>query len=389
MTTTPAAKKAAVTPAPDPGAHNPEKVDIDLAMSRVAWEVTQAGGVGKNGEFDATDGGKKNGARYKFRSVDDVMSAMSEPLARHGVKILPTEGQPQRERISERSVRTTMEISYRIRGPLGAADEITVTYWGEAADTSDKGANKARAVALKYLLTQVFCIPIDADSVDDPDRDRHEVDHREVDARHAAVATAQAIAVRALKAETSGQVFELGQLYRDTGLSEDVRVRIQGRSIPYKPFMTERFNTLGQQEQQAAEASQGGGQQSGQGSGRGGWERPSQGGQGGRNGVQRGGGAERIRQAVAANGPTPGQQYPDRPGGNGDEGPQGVTDPRDEGDGGISSQVSDADLMTAADSDRWEVSGPAQAEIDRREKAGTWTRPSTWKGGQDGWNDPS
>ncbi|MER7726426.1 ERF family protein [Streptomyces sp. NPDC096323] len=105
---------------------------------------------------------------YKFRGIDDVMSAMAGPMRTHGVFILPSIAAQKQDR-DGKITRTLIKMRYRIYGPAG--DCLVAEIPGEAFDTADKSMNKAQAAALKYLLFTLFMLPVDGRSIDDGDRD--------------------------------------------------------------------------------------------------------------------------------------------------------------------------------------------------------------------------
>ncbi|MCA1218864.1 ERF family protein [Streptomyces sp. 8L] len=106
---------------------------------------------------------------YQFRGVDDAMSAMAGPMRNHGCFIAPEIASHNQRPRGEKGTHTVIKMLYRIYGPAG--DCLHVTVPGEAMDTADKSTNKAMSAALKYMLFQVFMIPVDARSIDDSDRD--------------------------------------------------------------------------------------------------------------------------------------------------------------------------------------------------------------------------
>lgn len=115
--------------------------------------------------------------KYKFRGIDDLMSAMAGPMRAHGLFILPE----MVHRAAARDGKMTsvvLTMRYHIYGPAG--DCLVATVPGEASDFADKATNKAQSAALKYLLLQVFMIPVDGKSIDDGDRDHPEppAEHR-------------------------------------------------------------------------------------------------------------------------------------------------------------------------------------------------------------------
>ncbi|WP_329622958.1 ERF family protein [Streptomyces sp. NBC_01255] len=115
---------------------------------------------------------------YKFRGIDDVMSAMAGPLRAHGVFILPSVASHKAERRGEKMTHVVIRMRYRIYGPAG--DCLVADVPGEASDFADKATNKAQSAALKYLLFTLFMLPVDGRSIDDGDRHHPEVptEHR-------------------------------------------------------------------------------------------------------------------------------------------------------------------------------------------------------------------
>ncbi|MBC9714052.1 ERF family protein [Streptomyces sp. TRM66268-LWL] len=106
---------------------------------------------------------------YSFRGVDDAMSAMAGPMRAHGCFIAPEVIEHRQRPRGDKGTHTVVTMLFRVFGPAG--DCLLVTVPGEAMDMGDKSTNKAMSAALKYMLFQVFMIPIDARSIDDGDRD--------------------------------------------------------------------------------------------------------------------------------------------------------------------------------------------------------------------------
>ncbi|MYR46633.1 hypothetical protein GTW67_32430 [Streptomyces sp. SID5910] len=104
---------------------------------------------------------------YKFRGIDDVMSAMAGPMRTHGVFILPTIADHQQQR-DGKMTRVLITMRYYVYGPAG--DCLVTDMPGEAFDYADKATNKAQSAALKYLLFTLFMLPVDGRSIDDGDR---------------------------------------------------------------------------------------------------------------------------------------------------------------------------------------------------------------------------
>lgn len=106
---------------------------------------------------------------FKFRGIDDVMNALQPLLAKYKVFIVPEILEQTRE---ERTTKTggnliysICKIKYKFYAEDGSTvDAITI---GEGMDSGDKATNKAMAIAMKYALFQVFCIP--TEEMKDPD----------------------------------------------------------------------------------------------------------------------------------------------------------------------------------------------------------------------------
>ena len=111
---------------------------------------------------------KKNAQQgFMYRGIDDVMNVFQPLLAKHKVFIVPQVLEQKREdRISSKGsslIYSVCTIKYTFYAEDGSfVEAITV---GEGMDSGDKATNKAMAIAMKYALFQVFCIP----TQDDPD----------------------------------------------------------------------------------------------------------------------------------------------------------------------------------------------------------------------------
>ena len=121
--------------------------------------------------------GRKNTQQgYNFRGIDDMYNALSGPVAKHGLCIIP---RVLSRNVTERETRNggalfyiTVDVEFDI---VAAADgsKHTARVCGEAMDSADKATNKAMSAAYKYLAMQVFCIPTEGDN--DADATTHEV----------------------------------------------------------------------------------------------------------------------------------------------------------------------------------------------------------------------
>ena len=109
-----------------------------------------------------------------YRGIDDVMNALQPLLAKNKVFIVPEILEQMREeRTSYKGgnlIYSICKIKYKFYAEDGSSIEaITI---GEGMDSGDKATNKAMAIAMKYALFQVFCIP--TDEMKDPDSETPE-----------------------------------------------------------------------------------------------------------------------------------------------------------------------------------------------------------------------
>lgn len=101
------------------------------------------------------------GQGFKFRGIDDVYNSLHPLLAKHGVfstsTILNRSYSESTSKSGTTMVERILSIRYRFYATDGSFVETEVD--GEAMDSGDKTSNKAMAVAHKYALMQLFCIP--------------------------------------------------------------------------------------------------------------------------------------------------------------------------------------------------------------------------------------
>ncbi|GAA3237126.1 ERF family protein [Streptomyces lavendulae] len=154
----------AAVPAPAPSTYEPAPAgapaDAPRVFAAIAAVMRDTMPVGKTQQNTQQN--------YKFRGIDDVMSAMAGPMRAHGVFILPAIAGTRQER-DGKMTRTVITMRYRVYGPAG--DCLVAEVPGEAFDFADKSMNKAQSAALKYLLFTLFMLPVDGRSIDDGDRD--------------------------------------------------------------------------------------------------------------------------------------------------------------------------------------------------------------------------
>lgn len=122
---------------------------------------------------------------YRFRGIDQVYSALSPLLAKHGLCVLP------RMVDCSRSERVSMKPGYNGGPPKESVlfyvtvtaefdfvavedgSTHTVRTYGEAMDSGDKATNKAMSAAYKYAAFMAFAIPTEGDN--DADATTHDV----------------------------------------------------------------------------------------------------------------------------------------------------------------------------------------------------------------------
>jgi hypothetical protein len=117
---------------------------------------------------------KNTNQGYQFRGIDDVYNELHGLFAKYRVFTVPEVIEEKSEERQSKSGGTLiyriLKIKYTFFGSDGSF--IVATVIGEAQDSGDKASNKAMAVAHKYALLQVFCIP--TDELKDPENDSPE-----------------------------------------------------------------------------------------------------------------------------------------------------------------------------------------------------------------------
>lgn len=111
--------------------------------------------------------------KFKFRGIDDIYNAVHSKLSSYGVFTIPRIIKRERSTFKSKHGTDGFHIITQFKFKFVANDG---SYFyadadGEAMDYGDKASNKAAAIAHKYALLQVFCIPT-AD-LEDPDKEAH------------------------------------------------------------------------------------------------------------------------------------------------------------------------------------------------------------------------
>jgi hypothetical protein len=111
---------------------------------------------------------------YQFRGIDDIYNELHSIMSKHMVFTVPEVIEEKSEERQSRSGGTLIYRILKIKYTFYCEDgsNISAIVIGEGQDSGDKASNKAMAVAHKYALLQVFCIP--TDELKDPENDSPE-----------------------------------------------------------------------------------------------------------------------------------------------------------------------------------------------------------------------
>lgn len=135
---------------------NDNKIPQVFAGIAAAQKHFAEHGVGKNGN------NKDQG--YRFRGIDDLLNAASAAMNAARIVYVP--------QVQERVVThgTTakgtafVDVALRVQYDIYSTEDGSMlpsssVIYAEGRDYADKATNKALSAALKYFLTQLFCIP--------------------------------------------------------------------------------------------------------------------------------------------------------------------------------------------------------------------------------------
>ena len=124
------------------------------AINRVAGHFAKCGLA--KGQINQADG-------YEYRSIDDVVAAISPLLAKHRLCLLPNvlerSASSRRNLAGEILQHVSLKVGFTISNARDGSSH-TVETCGEALDASDKATAKAMSAAYKCAIIQVFCIPV-------------------------------------------------------------------------------------------------------------------------------------------------------------------------------------------------------------------------------------
>lgn len=175
-------------------------MNIYQSITKIMEEVPSIGKTQRN---------KTQG--FMYRGIDDVMNALQPLLAKNKVFIVPEILEQMREERTTAKggnlIYSICKIKYKFYAEDGSSVEaITI---GEGMDSGDKATNKAMAIAMKYALFQVFCIP--TDEMKDPDSETPEQSTKKSNTTDNQISEADAKKVEAMMKEMGWNVEELLQ----------------------------------------------------------------------------------------------------------------------------------------------------------------------------------
>lgn len=175
-------------------------MNIYQSITKIMEEVPSIGKTQRN---------KTQG--FMYRGIDDVMNALQPLLAKNKVFIVPEIlEQTREERTTSKGgnlIYSICKIKYKFYAEDGSSVEaITI---GEGMDSGDKATNKAMAIAMKYALFQVFCIP--TDEMKDPDSETPEQSTKKSSVTDNKISEADAKKVEAMMKEMGWNIEELLQ----------------------------------------------------------------------------------------------------------------------------------------------------------------------------------
>lgn len=128
------------------------------------------------GDIEPIAKGRKNQSQgFQFRGIDDIMNELQPVLHKHGLFVVPEAMEVIREEKQTKSGGALLYSIVKMKYTFYAIDgtNISAIVIGEGMDSGDKASNKAMAVAMKYALLQVFCIP--TEDTKDPDTESHTI----------------------------------------------------------------------------------------------------------------------------------------------------------------------------------------------------------------------
>ena len=111
---------------------------------------------------------------FQYRGIEQMVAGLQPLFVKHGVFCYPTliNSQTEHTETASKKPQVFRVLTYDYRFCAADGSSITVRVQSEAADTFDKGSNKAATAALKLALGQLFMIHSEQDA------DSYDVEHR-------------------------------------------------------------------------------------------------------------------------------------------------------------------------------------------------------------------
>lgn len=118
-------------------------------------------------------GGHNKEQHYDFIEYAAVSGKIRELLDKHGVAIIPTVTDYERDDVKSRNGATGYHYTLKMHFTVINADKmdevIEADWMGESTDWGDKGINKAETSGTKYFYMRLFNISEKGDADNDPD----------------------------------------------------------------------------------------------------------------------------------------------------------------------------------------------------------------------------
>jgi hypothetical protein len=142
----------------------PTLTPIHVAIPRIIGDLPA---IGKDSEM-------KDGPRYSYRGIDDIMPHIKQLFARHGVHVTPvyeivSDAEILVGKYDTKMTRAVVKGMFRFTANDGSS--VVAQTIGEARDAGDKAYTKAMTSSFKYAILEVFAIA----GGDDPDDYRPEL----------------------------------------------------------------------------------------------------------------------------------------------------------------------------------------------------------------------
>ncbi|MES1975864.1 MAG: ERF family protein [Pseudomonadota bacterium] len=140
-------------------------------IEAIAAVMRDLPGIGKLGRAAPEQGG------YAYRGIEAITEHLQQLMGRYCLVLIPRELSYEVRDITVAGkpwTDTTIRMEYDAYGPGGIEDHLVIgPLTAVGRDNSDKGANKGRTQAYKYVLLQAFCV---GDKKDDADSGSPEAD---------------------------------------------------------------------------------------------------------------------------------------------------------------------------------------------------------------------